>query len=573
MMDTLSATLIKDHRLFDSIEGDETEAVILYRVETPFVLMKGAHDNDTSDVRIKGPVYVGDDDMLDRHNELVDNDAIMAAWEGYKKNPVVLYNHSKTYGVIGVMEDVQLGKFKKPDGTKIEVPIGVARIDSGEKDITRKISKGMLRAFSIGFIAKAAVKECKDEDSCYMRFTEIEWLETSVVDVPASPGALFSVEKSLLSADISNVDFSIDEIFDANKAGQFQAQPKVHATVLRSAEEKSCGGGSSCTCDSKDIETEEKHIVAIEEDESNYYLTFAKHEDMDDMDDAGYKPDDEDKDLKGVINDLLDRISLLEATLEAAEQKGGLSDSVNTPLSDSVGLMTSEQVVVEDADIEEKTLDDAEISDAVTTEEVVVEPTLETKDADESEEEEEAEDETEDVEEEADEEEADEEVEADDAEDEVVEDEEVEDEEVEEAVEEKSDDLPSTVDILMQVVKALTDVEASVANMTARIDETEELKAALNERDAHIQTLTEEKAQAEQEAEIEAEVAKRIAERVGDAPAPKAKAARKSLVPTYPPKEKTGVTKLDPQPSVTPGMAGLAGWLEGRLADRTGVEN
>ena len=209
----------------------------------------------------------------------------------------------------------------------------------------------------------------------------------------------------------------------------------------------------------------------------------------------------------------------------------------------------------------------------MTTEEVVVEPTLETKDADESEEEEEAEDETEDVEEEADEEEADEEVEADDAEDEVVEDEEVEDEEVEEVVEEKSDDLPSTVDILMQVVKALTDVEVSVANMTARIDETEELKAALNERDAHIQTLTEEKAAAEQEAEIEAEVAKRIAERVGDAPAPKAKAARKSLVPSYPPKEKTGVTKLDPQPSVTPGMAGLAGWLEGRLADRTGVEN
>lgn len=573
MMDTLSATLIKDHRLFDSIEGDETEAVILYRVETPFVLMKDANKDETSDVRIKGPVYVGDDDMLDRHNELVDNDAIMAAWEGYKKNPVVLYNHSKTYGVIGVMEDVQLGKFKKPDGTKIEVPIGVARIDSGEKDITRKISKGMLRAFSIGFIAKAAVKECKDEDSCYMRFTEIEWLETSVVDVPASPGALFSVEKSLLSADISNVDFSIDEIFDANKAGQFQAQPKVHATVLRSVEEKSCGGGSSCTCDSKDIETEEKHIVAIEEDESNYYLTFGKAEDMDDMEDAGYKPDDEDKDLKGVINDLLDRISLLEATLEAAEQKGVLSDSVNTPLSDSVGLMTSEQVVVEDADIEEKTLDDAEISDVVTTEEVVVEPTLETKDADESEEEEEAEDETEDVEEETDEEEADEEVEADDAEDEVVEDEEVEDEEVEEAVEEKSDDLPSTVDILMQVVKALTDVEVSVANMTARIDETEELKAALNERDAHIQTLTEEKAAAEQEAEIEAEVAKRIAERVGDAPAPKAKAARKSLVPTYPPKEKTGVTKLDPQPSVTPGMAGLAGWLEGRLADRTGVEN
>ena len=70
-MDTLSATLIRDHRLFDSLEGDESEAVILYRVETPFVTMKGAHDDKDSDVRIKGPVYVGDDDMLDRHNELV----------------------------------------------------------------------------------------------------------------------------------------------------------------------------------------------------------------------------------------------------------------------------------------------------------------------------------------------------------------------------------------------------------------------------------------------------------------------------------------------------------------------
>ena len=204
-MDTLSATLIRDHRLFDSLEGDESEAVILYRVETPFVTMKSAHDDKDSDVRIKGPVYVGDDDMLDRHNELVDNDAIIEAWEGYRKNPVILYNHSKTYGVIGVMEDVSMGSFKKPDGSTVSVPIGVARIDSGEKDITRKIQKGMLRAFSIGFIAKAAVKECKDEDSCYMKFTEIEWLETSVVDVPASPGALFSVEKSLLSVSYTHL--------------------------------------------------------------------------------------------------------------------------------------------------------------------------------------------------------------------------------------------------------------------------------------------------------------------------------------------------------------------------------
>ena len=56
----------------------------------------------------------------------------------------------------------------------------------------------MLKAFSIGFIARAAIKECKDDDTCYMTFTEIDWLETSVVDVPASPNALFNVEKHII---------------------------------------------------------------------------------------------------------------------------------------------------------------------------------------------------------------------------------------------------------------------------------------------------------------------------------------------------------------------------------------
>ena len=549
-MDTLSATLIRDHRLFDSLEGDESEAVILYRVETPFVTMKGVHDDKDSDVRIKGPVYVGDDDMLDRHNELVDNDAIIEAWEGYRKNPVILYNHSKTYGVIGVMEDVQMGSFKKPDGTTVSVPIGVARIDNGEKDITRKIRKGMLRAFSIGFIAKAAVKECKDEDSCYMKFTDIEWLETSVVDVPASPGALFSVEKSLLSSDIANVDFSIDEVYDSNKYSQFEVQPKVHATVLRS-EEKSCDGGSSCTCDKKQTEVEEKHIVAIEEDDSNYYLTFGKAEDMED---ASYHDEDDDE-MKSILSALVDRLSILEATLEAFEEKGLPSDLLNTPVVSSNSSMTAEDIEITDDELEEKSiLDDAEenpIETVAPVEETVV------KSEDETDEDEEVLEEAEEV-----------------LEEEVEEaDDDLEEEEVEEELEEKSD-LPSTVEVLMQVVKALADMDQTVNNMSTMLDEQESLKSLLAEKEQTILSLTEEKAAAEKEAEIEAEVSKRLADVVSDLPisTPKAKAARKSLVADETtPKKKTGVTKFDPQPNVSPGMVGLAGWLSARLEDRSGV--
>lgn len=548
-MDTLSATLIRDHRLFDSLEGDESEAVILYRVETPFVTMKGVHDDKDSDVRIKGPVYVGDDDMLDRHNELVDNDAIIEAWEGYRKNPVILYNHSKTYGVIGVMEDVQMGSFKKPDGTTVSVPIGVARIDNGEKDITRKIRKGMLRAFSIGFIAKAAVKECKDEDSCYMKFTDIEWLETSVVDVPASPGALFSVEKSLLSSDIANVDFSIDEVYDSNKYSQFEVQPKVHATVLRS-EEKSCDGGSSCTCDNKQTEVEEKHIVAIEEDDSNYYLTFGKAEDMED---ASYHDEDDDE-MKSILSALVDRLSILEATLEAFEEKGLPSDLLNTPVVSSNSSMTAEDIEITDDELEEKSiLEDAEenpIETVAPVEETVVKSEDETEDEEVLEEAEEV------LEEEVE--------EADD---------DLEEEEVEEELEEKSD-LPSTVEVLMQVVKALADMDQTVNNMSTMLDEQESLKSLLAEKEQTILSLTEEKAAAEKEAEIEAEVSKRLADVVSDLPisTPKAKAARKSLVADETtPKKKTGVTKFDPQPNVSPGMVGLAGWLSARLEDRSGV--
>ena len=61
--------------------------------------------------------------------------------------------------------------------------------------------KGMLRSFSIGFIARVGGQRMSRQgyENCYMKFTEIEWIETSVVDIPASPNALFDVKKSILS--------------------------------------------------------------------------------------------------------------------------------------------------------------------------------------------------------------------------------------------------------------------------------------------------------------------------------------------------------------------------------------
>ena len=138
-MELSGAINIKDQDKFDSLDLPSQDVQIEYRIITPFVV-KAYEDDEkkNADVMIRGPVYVGDKDMLDRHNELVDYEAMMAAWDKYSKNPVILYNHSKTYGVIGKMTNVSMDEWEDY-GT---VPIGTAMIDSGEKDITRKIQKG-----------------------------------------------------------------------------------------------------------------------------------------------------------------------------------------------------------------------------------------------------------------------------------------------------------------------------------------------------------------------------------------------------------------------------------------------
>ena len=351
-----SAKIVKSDE-FDSINGKEFPVDVRLDVISPFFVHDKSADMNEEDVKIVGPVYVGSDEMLDRHDELVTTDAIMEAWNGYSRNPVILYNHSKTYGVIGRMTGVKLGEFQ---GAK--VPIGTAIIDAGEKDITRKIRKGMLKAFSIGFIAKAAVKECKDEDSCYMKFTEIDWVETSVVDVPASPNALFSVQKTIL--------------------GGIQTSSK------------DCGCGCGGAKSDEDCSTEQKHVVRIEEDDDTYTITFAKPH-MEDMDEASYHDEEEEEmsydDEYDENKAIYDRIARLEQEiLDLADGKS----TVNSHGSEQDSLMTAEEAITNSEEehpegleveeessheeapimpVEEKTVDEEETPEEAPVEEKSVE--------------------------------------------------------------------------------------------------------------------------------------------------------------------------------------------------------
>ena len=576
--------------------GDEREIQIRLEAQMPFQVVKNydedkEHEPDhdgyemgDDDVIIRGPVYVGNADMLDRHNELVAPDAIMASWDDYQKNPVILYNHSKTYGVIGRMLDVEMGTW---DGIEGSVPIGRAVIDGGEKDIVRKIRKGFLRAFSIGFIARAAVKECKDDekgDTCYMTFTKIDWLETSVVDVPASPNALFNVQKHILGYEDMGDSFAI--LFEKQPAESPSEEPPAGGDMespneANKSSDCPCGGHSN----KREIETDvfttleeaearaaelgcdgiHTHTIDGDDGEMTVYMPCSSHADYteatgDELETpATYGIESDTPDELSEIDELKAEIAglkeLLLANIKSSEGENSESentDSLNTPIDKGIGQQVKqmadeniietpeEEVVVASEELEVPT-EEMQIKHDHVEEEVVKSEEAPEAEAEEA---------------------PAEEVPEEELPEEVV-------EEVAEATEEESADEPTSTEILFEVVKVLSKVESRLSDIESQLKTNEDIEALKSELDA----IKSEKEAAEAEAQIEAEVAKRVAELVGNAPEVKAavpEASPKSLdsTPLDSQVKKSPSNRHDPRPEVSKGMNGLAGWLEMQISKR-----
>ena len=502
----------------------------------------------------------------------------MASWDDYQKNPVILYNHSKTYGVIGRMLDVEMGTW---DGIEGSVPIGRAVIDGGEKDIVRKIRKGFLRAFSIGFIARAAVKECKDEDMCYMTFTEIDWLETSVVDVPASPNALFNVQKHILGYEDMGDSFAI--LFEKQPAESPSEEPPAGGD-MESPNEANKSSGCECSGHNKrEIETDvfttleeaearaaelgcdgiHTHTVDGDDGEMTVYMPCSSHADYteatgDELETpATYGIESDTPDELSEIDELKAEIAglkeLLLANIKSSEGENSESentDSLNTPIDKGIGQQVNKMA-------DENIIETPEEEVIVASEELEV-PTEELSIKTEA-----VEEEAEEVVEEAEAEEAPaEEVPEEELPEEVV-------EEVAEATEEESAGEPTSTEVLFEVVKVLSKVESRLSDIESQLKTNEDIEALKSELDA----IKSEKEAAEAEAQIEAEVAKRVAELVGNAPEVKAavpEASPKSLssTPLDSTVKKSPSNRHDPRPEVSKGMNGLAGWLEMQISKR-----
>lgn len=511
--------LLIDGDDYSQRSGESKEVQIKLEAQMPFVVDKTynqkehqeGHDDyeiGEDDVVIRGPVYVGNSDMLDRHNELVAPDALIKSWADYQKNPVILYNHSKTYGVIGRMLDVEMGTW---DGLEGQVPIGRAVIDGGEKDIVRKIRKGFLRAFSIGFIAKAAIKECKEEDMCYMTFTEVDWLETSVVDVPASPSALFNVEKHILGYEDLGETFAI--LFEKMPMDVPMEDPPAGGDLEAPVEESV---GSGCGCKTH-IESDTPENVNGNESEI--------------------------ESLKAQIAEMKELLLASLTPSESQKSESENTDSLNTPIDKGIGQQVTkmsetdsiietpaEEVIVATEELDVPTEEVSIKTEAVEEAEEVVEEVLEVA----------------------------EEVAEEELPEEVV-------EEVAEATEEESAGEPTTAEVLFEVVKALSGVEARLSDIESSIKSSEDIEVL----QAELASMVEAKTAAEAEAEIQAEVAKRVADLVGEMPTKSVPADPKSLGTNLTPKvENKTITRHDPTPDVSKGMNGLSTWLSRQIVKR-----
>ena len=413
-----------------------------------------------------------------------------------------------------------------------------------------------------------------------MTFTEIDWLETSVVDVPASPNALFNVEKHILGYE--DMGDRIAVLFEKQPSESPSEDPPAGGDMESPVEVENSAGGCECSGEKikREIETDvfttveeaearaaelgcegiHSHTIDGEDGELTVYMPCNSHADYTEATGDELETPSEYSELSQMekfFGRLNDRLSAIEAKIESQSSESEMTDSLNTPIAESLGQQP-ERIEMSDENIIPAESADEDIV-------VPVEEEVQIK----SEEVPETVLKTEEVAEEAEEALEEEEVAEEDLPEEVV-------EEVAEATEEESgsDDM-TTGEVLIAVVKNLSSVDSRLEAIEAHIAEHEEvaaLKTALEAANDQIAQLTQAKEAAEAEAEIEAEVAKRVAERMAavgvEAPAivaePKSLSSSTSVV-----KEKSLITRHDPAPSVSKGMNGLADWLSAQISGRT----
>ena len=183
--------------------------------------------------------YVASTDAVDRYGDIVDQ----AGWnlDGYKSNPVVLFNHRQDSLPIAKARSIEV----VDNQLEIEIEFDMADPDSAR--IGRKAEAGYLNAVSVGFqpVKFTPRADLPKEHKAYSEtegnfYHQSELLEVSLVTVPANSQAT-----AAKVFDYAAFEGVLREKLDLNKTLNFL----------------------------------KKHILSVEETENGYLVEFERHAD------------------------------------------------------------------------------------------------------------------------------------------------------------------------------------------------------------------------------------------------------------------------------------------------------
>ena len=157
-----------------------------------------------------------DENIIDRHGDRIIISGIDV--RGFEKNPVIFFNHDRSYGHGEEIKSKVIGKatsVDKLDG-KLFIDVEFDMNDEEAAEIARKCNEGFLNAVSIGF------RTIEETDAMpylpgqkYPTITKSELLEVSVVEIPAHSNAVR--QKSYRIANPNIEEMEIKEITEKFK--------------------------------------------------------------------------------------------------------------------------------------------------------------------------------------------------------------------------------------------------------------------------------------------------------------------------------------------------------------------
>lgn len=140
---------------------------------------------------------------IDRYNSIITVDWIRWGMDNYIANPVILLGHNSDKAIWTMIEH-------KVDNTGLFI---TAKLTMNLDNVFQAIKEGITKGFSIGFYPLSRSYETKDwtplaaltqeqldqldYNDIIRKITKLDLVEISVVNIPANPSALFTMQKAV----------------------------------------------------------------------------------------------------------------------------------------------------------------------------------------------------------------------------------------------------------------------------------------------------------------------------------------------------------------------------------------